>query len=335
MAGARIDIHMGDPQLFHSLADIANQLLVPVHGVTVPAQNHLTFALLPLALFQAEENFADLVENLGILMAYIDGEVKEVGDDRIHARMDHNLAGGVDQILIAQLVNFLVEVAQGLGGSVEGVMALLHGEGAGVSRKAIELHTIEHLAQHAGDYANVLAGILQDGTLLDVGLKEGHVFLGAHTVGLVALIGEGSQTLAKGNIRRQDRLRGHHLAVLKVIPETFGHVIVCHGAGAHHAGRELRPLLVRENHGSQGVAMGDVFPHHGFQHFHGAHHAQNTVIVAAVFHAVAVRSHYDALQAGLGAGERGIHVSQIIHLNCGTNSFHPTQPFCTSHLVLF
>ena len=335
MASAGVDVHVAVAQLLNGFADVAHQGLVPIHGVAVPAQDDLALAAVPLALLEGLQDGADLVQDLGILVTDVDGEVEEVGDNGVHAGMDDDLTGGVDQVLIAQLVDLLMEIAESLRGGVESVMTLLHGEGAGVSGEAIELHAIEHLAQHAGDNADVLLGVLQDGALLDVGLKEGNILVGAHAVGLLAAIGELGQLLAEGDLGLQDGVGGHHLVIGEVVAEALGHVVVSHGAGAHHAGRELRAFLVGEDHGGEGMLVGDVLGDHGLQNFHGAHDAQDAVIVAAVLHGVAVGAHNDALGVGIAAGDGGVHVGQVVHLDGGADGGHALDPLSAGHLVLF
>ena len=83
------------------------------------------------------------------------------------------------------------------------------------------------------------------------------------------------------------------------------------------------------------MLVGDVLGDHGLQNFHGAHDAQDAVIVAAVLHGVAVGAHDDALGVGIAAGDGGVHVGQVVHLDGGADGGHALDPLSAGHLVLF
>ena len=58
------------------------------------------------------------------------------------------------------------------------------------------------------------------------------------------------------------------------------------------------------------------------EHLHRAHHAEDTVVVAAVLYAVHVGAHYDALCVRVGAGERRIHARNVVHFDGRADRLH-------------
>ena len=260
-------------------------------------------------------------------MAGIKGEVKVVRHAGVDTGVADHLAGGVDQIRDVQLVDLLMEINKRLGRRQKGVVPLGHGEGAGVDGLAVEFQPVIEHSQHTVHHADVIAVVLQNGALLDVGLKHILVFLRAQTVLLVALEAGGLQRLTEGLGGIQNGLGVHHILIFELAADVLRQVVITDDAGAHHGGRIERTLLIRPDHGGQRVLVGNIMLVHRLQHFHGAHNAQNAVIVAAVLDAVAVGCHNDALCIRVAAGERGVHIAHIVHFNERTDGLHAAAPF--------
>ena len=322
VAGAGVDVHVGDPQLFDGLTDITDQGLVPVHGVAVPLIDDLAAALCPFLVCAGVNDVVDLLQQLGILVTDVDGEVHIVRDNGVDAGMCHDLTGGVHQLGTAQLVDLLMQVAQALCSCEQSVLTLVHGEGAGVCCLAVETNAgVEH-TQHAVHNAHVQAGVLQDGALLDVQLEHGLVVIGVQAVGLVALVAGCFQSLAEGGLAVQNALGGQHVLMLEALGDIGGQVVVADDAGGHHCGGIQGAFLVGPDHGGQRMLVGNVLSSHGLQNFHSAHDAQDAVVVTAVLNGVAVRSHDDPLRVGVRTGQGCIHVGHVVRGDGSTDLGH-------------
>ena len=105
--------------------------------------------------------------------------------------------------------------------------------------------------------------------------------------------------------------------MLEALGDIFRQIVITDHAGGHHGGWIQRTLLIGPDHGGQGMPVGDILRHNSLQNFHGTDDAQNTVIVAAVLHRVAVGCHDDSLSVGITSGDGGIHITHII---CGDGS---------------
>ena len=334
VACAGVDIHVGDAQLFDCLADITDQGLVPVHGVAVPLILDLAAALCPLLACAVMDDCVDLLQQLGILMTDVDREVDEVRDNGVDAGMNHNFAGGVDQLGAVlsdhQLVDLLVQVQQALCGCIQSILTLVHGEGTCVCGLAVETQTgVEH-TQNAVNNTNVQAGILQDGALLDVQLEHCLVLVGVQAVSLVALVTGSFQSLTESGGLVQNALGGQHVLVLEALGDVSGQVIEADNAGGHHCGRIQRTFLVGPDHSGQRMLVGDVLGSNSLQNFHSTHNAQDTVVVTAVTDGVAVRTHNDSLCVGIGAGQSCVHVGHVVSGDDSTDLGHSLDEVGTS-----
>ena len=130
-------------------------------------------------------------------MACVERKVEEIRNAGVHAGVTYDLAGGVNQIGISQLVYLLVEVAQRLRSRQECVPALRHGERSCVGGLTVELQAVVEHSEHAVDNADIVSGVLEDRTLLDVGLEHIHVLLRRDTILPVALESRLLQRLAE------------------------------------------------------------------------------------------------------------------------------------------
>ena len=268
-------------------------------------------------------------------MSYVNGKIEIIRDYCIYTRMDYNFTSCIYQIFMPQFIDFFMEPAKCFCCCVECIVSLFHRECATVCSKTIEFYSVDHLTQYAGNNTDIFSCIFQNRSLFNMQFKQRFIFIGRHSVFDVAFIFKLAEFFTKSHVGVQNRSGSHHFVVFEVVFESFGHIIMCQNAGAHHARREFRTFFVCKDHCCQWMFMRNVLFNNSFQNFHSTHYPQNTIVVTTVFYGVAMRTHYDSFCIWIGARNGCIDICQIVCFNFSTDGFHSLYKFISCHFCFF
>ena len=176
----------------------------------------------------------------------------------MYARVAYDLARCVNKVAVAELVDFLMQIAQSLWSGKECVTALGHRECACVGRLSVELQPVVEHTQYTVNNAYIVSCIFKDRTLLDVSFKHIHISVGWQAVLLVALEARLVKCFTECRCIVKDTLWIHHILIFELASDIFRQIIVTYDTRTHHSGRIQRAFLVCPYHSGERMLMGDV-----------------------------------------------------------------------------